>query len=131
MNIKRSIAAVLVGVALTGGAAACSSPADVASSNLSKEADQFHILRRIVFYNGITDKYILVVEGYCSLGNNDKTNELSVTCKVGDNAYKKHFLGLSDNVTYFEEQLDPAGVSTHHYEVVFNPSTVIPQPIVP
>lgn len=130
-KLKFVTAAVVATAALlTGGLVACSSPADVASQNLSKEADQFHILRRIVFYNGITGAYILVIEGYCSLGNEDKPRQLSVTCKTGDNEYKKHFLGLSDNVTFFEEQINPAGVSTHHYEVIFNPSTVVPQPVV-
>ena len=31
--------------------------------------------------------------------------ELEVTCKLGDVQYKKHFLGLSANVTYLAEQL--------------------------
>jgi hypothetical protein len=61
----------------------CSTDADVASKNLSKAADQFEVQRRIVFYNGITGEYILVIEGLCSLGNNDTTGRLSVTCKVG------------------------------------------------
>lgn len=109
--------------------AGCSSPADVASQNISKEADAFHILR-IVFYNGITGEYILTIEGYCSLGNNDKPKELSVTCKTGPSSYRKHFLGLSDNVTYFEEQIVDADVSPDHYEVVFKPSVIIPQPVI-
>lgn len=106
--------------------AACTSDADVASSNLSKAADNFEILRRVVFYNGITEQYILSIEGFCSLGNHDKTRELSVTCKTGPNEYKKHFLGLSDNVTYFVEQLEGANVSTGHYRVVFKPSVILP-----
>jgi hypothetical protein len=102
------------------------SDADVASSNLSKEADMFKITRRIVFYNGITSDYILVIEGKCSLGNYDENGELSVTCKTGDGMFKKHFLGLSDNVTYFAEQIEPADVSTYHYKVIFKPSVIIP-----
>jgi hypothetical protein len=68
------------------------SDADVASTNLSKAADQFEINRRIVFYNGITGEYMLTIEGLCSLGNNDPTRQLSVTCKTGEKEYKKHFL---------------------------------------
>lgn len=104
----------------------CSQEADVASDNLSREADNFNILRRIVFYNGITGGYILSIEGLCSLGNHDSNNRLSVTCKTGVGAYKKHFLGLSDNVTYFAEQIDSAGVSVNHYKVIFKPSLIIP-----
>lgn len=100
--------------------------ADIASSNLSKAADQFEINRRVVFYNGITGGYILAIEGLCSLGNNDNTGRLSVTCKVGDGAYKKHFLGLSDNVTFFAEQMEPSKVSAYHYRVIFKPQTIVP-----
>lgn len=67
-----------------------------------------------------------MIEGYCSLGNQDKPGELSVTCKISDKDYKKHFLGLSDNVTYFAEQLEGKNVSTSHYQVTFKPSTIIP-----
>lgn len=101
-------------------------PADVASRNLSMAADNFEIVRRIVFYNGITDSYILTIEGLCSLGNFDSAGQLSVTCKTGPSTYKKHFLGLSDNVTFFAEQLEVADVSTFHYRVMFRPQTIIP-----
>jgi hypothetical protein len=115
---------VLVGAAFT--LSSCSD-ADIASENLSKAADNFEIDRRIVFYNGITDTYLLSIEGRCSLGNSDDRNtQVTVTCKTGENAYKKHFLGLSDNVTYFAEQLDSANVSAYHYRVVFKPQAIVP-----
>ena len=106
--------------------AGCSSDADVASYNLSKSADQFEVTRRVVFYNGITGDYMLTIEGLCSLGNNDKSGQLSITCKTGPAMYKKHFLGLSHNVTYFVEQLDPKAASVYHYRVLFKPATIIP-----
>lgn len=115
------IVALLV-IFLTG----CATPADVASQNVSKEADNFQVVRRIVFYNGITDEYILVIEGLCSLGNYDPAGSLSVICKTGENQYKKHFLGLSDNVTYFAEQLETAEVGSYRYEVIFNPASIVP-----
>lgn len=105
---------------------ACSAEADVASNNVSRAADQFEVQRRIVFFNGITDTYLLSIEGLCSLGNSDPQYRLSVTCKVGPSSYKKHFLGLSDNVSYFVEQLDAAKVDSWHYRVIFRPSTIIP-----
>ncbi len=112
-------------VALLIACTACNE-ANVASSNLSKAADQFEVQRRIVFYNGITGDYILVIEGLCSLGNFDSERELSVTCKTGETAYKKHFLGLSDNVTYFAEQLEQNQVNAYHYRVIFRPETILP-----
>ena len=118
--IKKTIA-VLALLGLT----ACND-AQVASSNLSKAADSFQINRRIVFYNGITADYILTVEGLCSLGTGESHKSLTVTCKTGEGQFKKHFLGLSDNVTYFAEQIDSKSVSTYHYKVVFKPSVIIP-----
>lgn len=115
----------LAGVTL--GVAACGDkPADKVSHNLSVEADHFKIMRRIVFYNGITGGYMLEITGRCSLGNNDDPKQLSVTCRTEKGQYKKHFLGLSDNVTYFVEQLKSAHVSADRYKVVFNPQTFIP-----
>lgn len=103
----------------------CSKPADIASKNMSEAADNFEVLRRVVFYNGITGDYILKIEGFCSLGNMDKPKQLSLTCKTGNGQYKKHFLGLSDNVTYFVEQIDSKNVSTDHYVVDFKPSSMV------
>jgi hypothetical protein len=100
--------------------------ADMVSSNLSTDADYFRVNRRIVFYNGVTGDYILTIEGFCSLGNADPAGELSVTCKTGEDSYKKHFLGLSDNVTYFAEQIESKDVSPDHYKIVFKPSAIIP-----
>ncbi|MEV6218301.1 hypothetical protein [Nocardia sp. NPDC051833] len=117
---------VAAAVALAAGAVVatgCSSDADVVSKNLSKESDQFKIDRRVVFFNGITDKYLLSIEGKCSI--KDENNQLEVTCKTGDDEYKKHFLGLSDNVSYFVEQLESAEVSRYHYKVIFKPETIL------
>lgn len=109
---------ILVGVGCTD--------ADIASRNLSQAADQFEIQRRVVFYNGISGEYMLTIEGLCSLGNFDSYGQLSITCKTSHDQYKKHFLGLSDNVTYFVEQLDAANVSEYHYRVIFKPTAIIP-----
>lgn len=119
--MKKIFIAILMALALVG----CND-ADVASANLSKAADSFEINRRVVFYNGITGEYMLTVEGLCSLGNQDTAGRLSITCKVGDGAYKKHFLGLSHNVTFFVEQLEPSKQSVYHYRVVFKPQSIIP-----
>lgn len=100
--------------------------ADIATRNLSKAADQFEITRRIVFYNGITGEYMLTIEGLCALGNDERERQRTVICKTGPKEYKKHFLGLSDNVTYFAEQVDGAEVSTYHYRVIFKPQTILP-----
>lgn len=117
---------VLAFSAILGLLTGCEKQADVASRNLSTAADNFEVARRIVFYNGITDTYMLEIEGFCALGNNDQPKQRTITCKTGPNEYKKHFLGLSDNVTYFAEQINPESVSTYRHKVIFRPSTIVP-----
>lgn len=124
-TIAASAAVVLVGLGLT----ACSSAddADVVSENISKAADNFEINRRVVMFNGITDQYLLVIEGLCNI--EDEGSQLEVTCKVSGGKkpeYKKHFLGLSDNVSYFVEQGEAVSVSANHYRVTFKPQSILP-----
>lgn len=128
MSIKKAIAVTMAGVALILTLAGCSTDADVASYNLSQEAEDFKINRRIVFFNGITDKYLLEIQGRCSVETAESAlgGSLEVTCKTGDDEYKKHFLGLSDNVSYLVEQVDSAKVSAYHYKVIFKPDEIIP-----
>lgn len=123
--MKITLIAIAALAILTG----CSSDADVASHNLSKAADNFEIARRVVFYNGITGDYMLSIEGRCSL-DADTARKVAITCKTGPTEYKKHFLGLSDNVTYFIEQLEPASVDAYRYKVVFKPSVIVPDVMV-
>ena len=121
MKLAKIVAAGLAAAALLG----CSD-ANVVSSNLSKAADQFEVSRRIVFYNGITGEYMLTIEGLCSLGNNDSARALSVTCKTGPDSYKKHYLGLSDNVSFVVEQVDGNKADHSQYRVVFKPAALVP-----
>lgn len=121
---KRFIFILAVAVALAAVLSGCSNDAQVASYNLSQAADNFKINRRIVFYNGITGNYILTIEGLCSQEPDGR--KLSVTCKTGEGQFKKHFLGLSDNVTYFSEQMEPAAVGTYSYRVTFKPTAIVP-----
>lgn len=122
--MKKAFLAVIpaLAIALSG----CSSDATVASYNLSKAADMFEINRRIVFYNGITGDYMLSLEGRCSIKKDNQDGQLEVTCKTSPTAYKKHFLGLSDNVTYFAEQLDEVNANVYHYRVIFKPQSILP-----
>ena len=122
--MKKLLVFGLAAAVLTMGLVGCDTDARVASRNLSKAAEQFEITRRIVFYNGITDAYLLTIEGQCSIEPSADT--LKVTCKTGAGEFKKHYLGLSDNVTYFAEQLESADVSTYRYRVIFKPVSIVP-----
>ena len=120
--MKKVLLALSLGVvlSLTG----CSRDADVASRNLSTAAEMFELDRRVVFYNGVTGEYMLTLEGKCSI--QDSGRQLEVTCKTGYNSFKKHHLGLSDNVTYFSEQIKSVGVSVYHNRIVWKPQSIIP-----
>lgn len=122
-HAKKIAAATLVaGLALTG----CTNvnDSDVVNENISTDADNFKILRQITFINGITDKYLLTVEGYCQLETGD-AKKLTVTCKV-PGGYKREYIGLSDNVTYMVQQLNAANVSPDHYKIVWKPEVIVP-----
>jgi hypothetical protein len=125
--VKRVLGSILAVTLLLGGVA-CDSAADRAAGNISKAAEQFEVNRRIVFFNGITDNYLLTIEGYCSVETTDSAlgGSLEVTCKVGPDQYKKSFLGLSDNVSYLVEQIDPINVDEYRYRVVFRPTSILP-----
>lgn len=120
--MKRILLIGLVGLFTMG----CETDAKIASHNLSKAADQFEIQRRVVFYDAIQGEYLLSIEGRCSIEKDNADNQLEVTCKTSDSEYKKHFLGISDNVTYFAEQIESKPVSVYHYKVIFKPQSIIP-----
>jgi len=122
MSKKIMMMAMVMGLSL----ACFDDDADVASCNLSKEADNFGLNRRVVFYNGITGEYMLTIEGKLSIRHRHSGGQLEVTVKTGENQFKKHFLGLSDNVTYFCEQLTSTSVSVYHYKVIFKPAVIVP-----
>lgn len=98
--------------------------AQVANYNMTRAADNFEVARRIIFYNGITNQYMLTIEGRCALA--DQMSQLEVLCKTAPGIYKKHFLGLSDNVTYFAEHLGGTKLSAYHYRITFKPQVILP-----
>ena len=116
-KIKFLIIILIITISMTG--CVFDSDADVASYNVSKEADMFKVKRRIVFINLRSDSYLFEI-----VDNVD--NQLEVICKVGEDKYQKHFLRLSDETTYTVEQLEYSEVSKYDYEIVFKPESIIP-----
>jgi hypothetical protein len=102
--------------------AGCGSQADTVSDNLSKEAEKFNVQRKIIGVNGITDKVLFEVEGRCSVESDGPAGALAVTCKHGPKDYRKHFVGLSDNVTFVSTQLKGIHVSEYRTKIVIKPS---------
>ena len=83
-------------------------------------------MRRITFVNGITDKYLLTIEGLCSIKADSADKQVEVTCKTGEGKYKKHYLGLPDNVTCVVEQVEASETDMYHYKVIYRPETLVP-----
>lgn len=123
--MNKLVSAVIVGVLLLTG---CDQPSDkqFVSKNISTDADNFKVLRRIILYNAITDNYILEVTGFCSVQAYAEHRQLEVVCKVGKDEYQKHIYGYSDNTPYTLEQLDSNKASSYHYKIVFKPKSILP-----
>lgn len=118
-------AGALTMLAATFLIAACTDAATTANDNLSKAADNFEVPRRIVGINGITDKVLFTVEGFCSITPTDK--KLDVICKTDANGtVERTSLGLSDNVTYVVTQLTGVKVNLFRPRIIFRPETIIP-----
>ena len=117
---KTLLAVVIAGAALTG----CTSDADKTSENLSKAAEQFEVQRRIVGINGITDKVLFEVEGRCSIET--PGGRLEVVCKHGPKDYRKHFVGLSDNVTYIAVQMQGVDANAYRTRIILKPENIVP-----
>jgi hypothetical protein len=94
------------------------SQAETVNHNLTKEAEQFKCLRRITVYNARTDLIIMEMEGYMNLANNS-TNELVVTCKTGEDEYKKNYVYLNEYVIYVVEDITGTATDPYHYKIVF------------
>lgn len=126
MNNRRIVPiALVVGMLALAGC----SEYETSSANLVKAADNYEIERRITVINGVTDEVLFLVTGKCALSVDELASQpqLEVTCKVGEgDEYKRHIFGLSDNVTYVAEQVDPVEADPFRYRFFIRPESAIP-----
>lgn len=113
---------VLVLCGLTG----CRTDAETVTYNIKQDAEQFRVIRRVVFMNNITGEYLFEAEGNCSVETNTKANRLELTCKVGEDKYKVHYFGLSNNTSYIVEQMEWQEANKYKYKIIFKPESIIP-----
>lgn len=123
--MKKAIVLSILALLVITFFSSCSDDATMVRENLERAEQNFSVYRRVVFYNGITGEYILTIEGMLAIII-DNDGDLVVTVKTQDGRYLKHYLGLSDNVTYFSEALDSKYVSAKQYKVIFKPTEIIP-----
>ena len=120
MKLYRAITVIFILALIIG----CADDAYIAKQNITKAADNFEIMRRVVMYNAIKGENVMVTEGRCSVEND--TYRTSVVCKIGEGEYIRNFYGKSDNISYFVEQMAPSPINVYHYRRTFKPQTVLP-----
>lgn len=102
------------------------SEADRVSANLSQEADNFNVVRQLTVINCIEGDVLFQMTGKMSITADTEDNQLEIIVENEDGNYKKHFIGLSDNVTYVVEDLNVNDVSKYKYTLNYNPKMWIP-----
>lgn len=109
-------------VALLSG---CGREADRVSYNLSQQADNFNVTRRLAVINARSDAPVFELIGNFSIANNGNS-ELEVTVECAKGVYKKHFVYLNEWTIYVVEDVSGAYVDPYHYEVNFLPEMIVP-----
>lgn len=125
MSKKKIWAAVVIGIVLCGLLVGCSQ-AERVSHNISQEAANFNTVRQITVINCIQGDTLFQMTGKMSIYADTTDNQLEVTVEDEYGNYKKHFIGLSDNVTYVIEDVTSDNVDNYKYTFNFNPKMWIP-----
>jgi hypothetical protein len=122
--VIKKIAAVVIAIGLMLGATACQSDAKTVSENISKEADQFNVQRKIVVLNTRTNEFMFYAEGKCSVERDN--GWLLAVCRHAPDEYRKHLIGPATDAFPLVEQLAPIDVSRYHTLIVMRPEGIIP-----
>ena len=107
----------LIVMALTG----CSTEAERVSYNLSQQADNFNDIRQVTVINCLQGDVLFQMTGKMSITADTEDNQLEIVVEDENGEYKKHFIGLSDNVTYVVEDVTSKDVNQYKYTLNFNP----------
>jgi len=113
----------LIVMALTG----CSTEADRVSYNLSQQADNFNDIRQVTVINCLQGDVLFQMTGKMSITADTEDNQLEIVVEDENGEYKKHFIGLSDNVTYVVEDVTSKDVNQYKYTLNFNPEMWLPE----
>lgn len=118
--MKKKIAVLMALVVLVCFAATGCTEADQVSSNISKEADNFNVTRKLTVLNARTDTVLLELTGTFALKNNSE-NELEVIIETAEGKYQKDYVYLNDYTMYVVEDISGSAVVKYHYEINFLP----------
>lgn len=125
---EKILALVMAGVIATTRVVGCGREASKVSHNISQEADNFNVIRRLVVINARTDKPMFELVGAFSFELSD--NRIIAIVETGENEYRKHSVGLTDWTLWSVEDISGANVDKYHYEVNFLPDAILPVTIV-
>lgn len=117
---------VMLMVFMLGCLSGCATEVDRVSYNISQQADNFNTVRQITVINCLQGDVVFQMTGKMSIKADVADNQLEVTVEDENGNYKKHFIGLSDNVTYVVEDITDGDVSKYKYTLNFNPNMWIP-----
>ena len=120
--MKRFFCVLLIVVCMAVMFSGCEErQADMVSYNLSLEADNFNNVRQITVINCLQGDILFQMTGKMSIEADMADNQLEVIVETENGTYKKHFIGLSDNVTYVVEDITEGNVDRYNYTINFNP----------
>lgn len=117
------VAALLASLCMV--VAGCSQSSRV-SYNLSQEADNFNDIRQITVMNCIQGDVLFQMTGKMSITADTQDSQLEIIVEDENGEYKKHFIGLSDNVTYVVEDVTTNDVDQYQYTLNSNPKMWLP-----
>ena len=127
--MKRFICMILIiaiTCALCFALSGCETQANRVSYNLSQEADNFNNVRQVTVINCLQGDVLFQMTGKISITADTADNQLEIIVEDENGQYKKHFIGLSDNVTYVVEDITAGDVSNYKYTLNFNPKMWLP-----
>ena len=96
--------------------------AERVSQNISKQADNFNVQRRLTVINCRTDEVMLSMIGTFSVQHSG--GDLDIIVELPDGTYQKHFVGLNEWTTYVVEDISNTSVSKYAYEIEFMPEII-------
>ena len=124
--MKKYIIALFAAITLTFTLTGCQTEAQKVSQNLSLEADNFNNIRQITVINCLQGDVLFQMTGKMSITADMADNQLEIVVEDENGGHKKHFIGLSDNVTYVVEDITSKEVNKYRYTLNFNPKMWIP-----
>ena len=124
--MKKKLLSLILVLGVVGSVVGCESQAQRVSYNLSQEADNFNSVRQLTVMNCITNEILFQMTGKISIEADTADNQLEIIVEVEDGVYKKHFVGLGDNVAYVVEDVTGNDVSNYKYTLNFNPKMIVP-----